>query len=433
MNLISVLKNNHLSAKFHIPKTHQRMAAAVWSLEAAEQNFVNLTANENVLSMTSSRFLTMKLGGRYLLEDLTKPPSSALTAAKGDFTFPSLGAVVNFVREGQQALSAMLGADWVEMRPLSGVHATLVTLASLTSLGDTVFSLAPGQGGHFATAPLASRIGRHGLFIPWNERANEPDYRKLCQKLKSRCGKALIFIDPGLPLGPFPLQKLRDALGPNVTIVYDASHCLGLIAGNVFLNPFNEGADIVQGNTHKSFPGAHKGIIAGRRADLFQSIRSVLDNELVSSCHTGALLANACTALEMQAYGHDYARQMTSLARGLENELASLGHPTISGSSTHIVALPVADTSQAAAVTANLMGVGMRVNSRVVGKTPLLRLGLQELTRRGLQLDDLGILAGILANSLENAMQMEKHRGEIKELARRLSSTTYSFDTKGVF
>ena len=135
----------------------------------------------------------------------------------------------------------------------------------------------------------------------------------------------------------------------------------------------------------------------------------------------------------MQAYGHDYARQMTSLARGLENELASLGHPTISGSSTHIVALPVADTSQAAAVTANLMGVGMRVNSRVVGKTPLLRLGLQELTRRGLQLDDLGILAGILANSLENAMQMEKHRGEIKELARRLSSTTHSFDTKGVF
>ena len=36
--------------------------------------------------------------------------------------------------------------------------------------------------------------------------------------------------------------------------MYDAAHVLGLIAGGQFQQPIAEGADLMMGSTHKSFP-----------------------------------------------------------------------------------------------------------------------------------------------------------------------------------
>ncbi len=402
--------------------------ASVWNLEKRERELINLTANENVLSKTSSRFLASGLSGRYLLEDLSLPRSGSLLASKGNFTFPSLGNSVDLIQRAQAALCDALQSKWIEMRPLSGVHATLVTLASLTTPGDLVVSLAPEQGGHFATTPLARQIGRNGCYIPWNEKLDKPDYVNLLRILKKNQRKSIIFIDPGLPFGPFPLSELRDVVGPKTTLVYDASHCLGLIVGGEFKNPLDEGADIVQGNTHKSFPGAHKAIIAGRKTDYGQSIKDSLDHQLVSSCHTGAILANACTALEMRTYGKEYAQHMIKLARHLESELATLGVPTVPGSSTHIVAIPLHSPAAAFEAAAQILSAGVRINSRVINGIALLRIGMQEVARRGLEPDDVQLLARVLASAYRGSATPISHLHAIKSMALRKQQIIYSFD-----
>ena len=44
--------------------------------------------------------------------------------------------------------------------------------------------------------------------------------------------------------------------------MYDGAHVLGLIAGGVFQDPLREGADIMTGSSHKTFPGPQGGFLA---------------------------------------------------------------------------------------------------------------------------------------------------------------------------
>ena len=58
---------------------------------------------------------------------------------------------------------------------------------------------------------------------------------------------------------PHPVRELRAAL-PKAVIAYDASHVMGVVAGGQFQSPIAEGADLIQGSTHKSLFGPQKGL-----------------------------------------------------------------------------------------------------------------------------------------------------------------------------
>ncbi len=63
-------------------------------------------------------------------------------------------------------------------------------------------------------------------------------------------------------LFPHPVEEAREVCDEvGASIVYDAAHVLGLIAGGQFQDPLSEGADVVTGSTHKTFPGPQGGII----------------------------------------------------------------------------------------------------------------------------------------------------------------------------
>ena len=56
------------------------------------------------------------------------------------------------------------------------------------------------------------------------------------------------------------IRKFVDDMGLQTTIMYDMAHVLGLI-GDHFQKPFEEGAEIVTGSTHKTFFGPQRGVI----------------------------------------------------------------------------------------------------------------------------------------------------------------------------
>jgi glycine hydroxymethyltransferase len=97
------------------------------------------------------------------------------------------------------------------------------------------------------------------------------------------------------------LRLLADEL--NILIAYDASHVTGLIAAGVFPNPLSEGADIMFGSTHKSFPGPQGGFVASNRHDLMVKVGNTLSPSLVTSHHLNRLPALAASILEMKEFG----------------------------------------------------------------------------------------------------------------------------------
>ena len=55
--------------------------------------------------------------------------------------------------------------------------------------------------------------------------------------------------------------------------MYDAAHVLGLIAGKQFQDPLKEGAEVLMGSTHKTFPGPQGGIILSQEEN-----KDLIDN-----------------------------------------------------------------------------------------------------------------------------------------------------------
>ena len=107
-----------------------------------------------------------------------------------------------------------------------------------------------------------------------------------------------------------PLREIAEMIAPmnpKPILLYDMAHVLGLI-GPYFQEPFQEGADIVTGSTHKTFFGPQRGVIASNMSEgteyeeLWEAIVRRVFPGSVSNHHLGTLVGLLLAAYEMNAY-----------------------------------------------------------------------------------------------------------------------------------
>ncbi|RYD04072.1 hypothetical protein N752_16915 [Desulforamulus aquiferis] len=111
-------------------------------------------------------------------------------------------------------------------------------------------------------------------------------------------------------LFPEPVAEIKAvAEKMGILVAHDSSHVTGLIAGGVYPNPLDQGADIMFGSTHKSFPGPQGGFIATRDFNIYERVGNVLAS-LVTSHHLNRLPALAVGMLEMKEFGKAYGEQI---------------------------------------------------------------------------------------------------------------------------
>lgn len=405
-----------------------RLMKDLFTEESEGKRTLNLCAYDNVLSENAKKVLSLELGVRYRLGSLAEAPSLECSRwnQKGSLFFGTLPGLERLEKAALLAAQKLFGGVGADLRPLSGVHATMATLLSVCPPGGTVASIAPSDGGHFATRDVVERSGRKSLFIPWCQKTQQPDLAGLTA-LNQAQPIDVIFLDPGCPMQPLPIREIRSLMGPSPYLVYDASHTLGLMAGGQFQDPIAEGADVLQGNTHKSFPGPQKALMiygSQRAKDL---IRAGLDAGLVSSQHTHDLMALSITLLEMEAFGKEYAETLIENARELKRCLKERGVRVFGPDETHthIVLLEFENEKESQEAFKALLKAGMTTNARVIFSRPLIRIGVQEITRRGFMPKEMGQIAEWMTRA---AGDPEGVRAEVGyELARR-TQIAYSFD-----
>lgn len=404
-------------------------AALVDGFASAQQRreaTLSLTANENVLSDTARFLGQSRHYDRYYFSGELNADCHYAAQYNG-MQFEALPEVERLKTQATAAAQQLFSAPYIEYRALSGVHCTLAMIASLTEPGDTVWSLDPACGGHFATPQLITRLGRRSAFVRLKDN-REIDLTALTPLLASP--PTAIVLDQGLTCQAFSIAPLRQWLARHglsrVLILYDASHTLGLIAGRAMPNPLDDGADILQGNTHKSFPGPHRAIIATRHGQLAARIASGLDAGLVSSPNLPCLLQLFTTLLEMGRYGAAYARRMCQNAQRLSELLADIPGWTVLPTQTHMLVLMGEHSIK---VAARLNEMGIRVNNKLLFGQPCLRLGLQEVTRLGISDEQLCVLAHLLRQVL--AGQSDRLLWpQLQTLSRQLQHVHYSFDPR---
>ncbi|HXZ98001.1 MAG TPA: serine hydroxymethyltransferase, partial [Candidatus Acidoferrum sp.] len=163
-------------------------------------------------------------------------------------------------------------AEFVDVRPVSGVCANLVTYTAFTNPGDVMMALAIPSGGHISMGKKdfnGTAGSVHGLDVEYfvfdrNEMNIDVDKTKERVEKLSNDGKRpkLATFGGSMFLFPHPVRELAEYFhGIGTTVAYDAAHVSGLIAGGQFQDPLREGADVMMMSTHKTLFGPQGGTV----------------------------------------------------------------------------------------------------------------------------------------------------------------------------
>jgi glycine hydroxymethyltransferase len=398
----------------------------------ASSKALHLTANENVLSKTATALITSSLYGRYHLGNANKRAFSGSATTFFGLMLKALPAVHELEKRAHAAAQRLFSAEYVDFRPLSGVHAIIATLAAITKPGDLVYCLDAGQGGHFATASILAGMGRRCAYLPWDDDRSALDLERTAAALRAKPANC-IYLDHSNSLFPIDIAALRAVAGNDVVIVYDGSHPLGLIAGGAFSNPLHDGCDILQGSTHKTFPGPQKGLIMTSSERLAKKISDGLDT-FVSNQHSGDVLALYLTMLEMEQSAKDYAEATVRNAVALAQFARANGFSVFSceGSATrsHQVLIDGFSGDDHLWAASKLAECGVSVNAKRTLSRNVIRIGVQEVTRRGFLQSEMRTVSDLLHRAIVEKEPSDRIRSEVHALMARFPSVNYSFDNE---
>lgn len=392
--------------------------------EKRNEEFLHLTANEPLMSETARVFMSSKIADRYFMG-----AGEDSKVDLGPFTALGFPGVASLIEAAEEAAKEMLGAYTVNLNCLSGVHAMMCAILSTTEPGDVVMTVHHDHGGHFATKGILDRVGRKHVFAEYNFETLSFDVEKLAKKFKESGAKAF-YMDVSYYLNPHNLREIREALGNDAIIIYDASHTMGLIMGQTFQNPFAEGADVICANTHKTLPGPHKGMIAFKDEKLGEHANGIINSCLFSSPITHHLIALATTILEMKEFGQAYAQQILSNSNAIAQALSEKGYSlrkanTGRFSENHQAHLLTNDLGDYKKLYNQLFENNIAVNfDNLFDKGMFIRIGTQEITRRGMKAAEMKIIADFIDRSFKG----ENIQQEVREFVSQFKKAHYSFD-----
>jgi glycine hydroxymethyltransferase len=364
------------------------------------QETINLIASENVMSPLAELLYLNDLSGRYA------------EGTVGQRYYQG----TKFVDVLEDALSRrfakVLGAGFVDVRPISGTIANLATYFALVPEGGVVASLPVKYGGHIShnTVGGLKALRLKAVDLPWDVENFNVDVdaaRKVIEEKKPN----LIILGASLYLFPHPVGKIAEiAKTVGAYVLHDSAHVFGLIVGGVFPNPLREGAHVITTSTHKTFPGPQGGLIATVLGDEVNAqIQKAVFPMFTSNYHLHRYAATYVTLVEMETFGREYATKVVENAKALAEALSAEGITPVAErqgfTKTHQVAVDVSkfggDKVAALLEEANII---VNKNALPWDKSVLrpsgIRMGVQEMTRFGMGRDEMREIARFIARVL---------------------------------
>lgn len=404
---------------------------------------INLIASENTPSEAVRRVQVSDFMGRY---------------AEGH---PNEGEKVNRYYQGTryideiecmatQEILDLFGVKQADVRPLSGNAANTALALGWLRGGDTIVANSTDAGGHISHGPVGvfgRRIQMRGQslkmgspnsihlhYLPLTPDHYHVDAKKTIE-LVDQVAPQVVIMGKSLFLFPEPVSEVAAfCKTKNIPLLYDGAHVLGLIAGGQFQAPLHEGATWMTGSTHKTFPGPQRGVILGHMdAEDEKKYWPAADRGVFpgssSNHHLNTLPALLVAAREMKKYGQKYALQIVRNAQALGRSLDELGTPVeardFGYTQSHMIAVNVSQACGGVEVAKHLEANDIIVNYNMVPgdtdpKNPSgLRIGVQEMTRFGMNERAMGELAQLIHDAITGKnvkSQVNALRGRFTEM-----------------
>jgi glycine hydroxymethyltransferase len=364
-----------------------------------DQTCLNLNPASNVMNPRAEAMLSAGLGSR---------PSLGYPGDKYEMGLEAIESIEVIAAE---LAARVFQARYAEVRVGSGALANLYAFLATCEPGDPIIVPPPAIAGH-ATHHSAGAAGLCRLQIvsaPVATHAYTVDVEALAELARVVRPK-LITIGGSLNLVPHPVAAIREiADGVGATVLFDAAHLSGLIAGHAWPNPLDQGAHVMTMSTYKSLGGPPGGLLVTNDATIAQRVEAIPYPGLTANFDAGKTAALAQTLLDWTVTGSDYAAAMIDTARALAENLTAGGLPVFRrnqiATTSHQLAIEAGrfGGGQAAARRlrrANLLtcGIGLPI-AEVPGDVNGLRLGTPEVARLGMTATDMRTLADFIQHA----------------------------------
>ena len=391
-----------------------------------------MIASENILSPLVREACNSDLHGRYA-EGL---PGKRYYQGCEDFdTIESIGI---------ELAKNVFNCNFANIQSTSGTNSNLGALKALTKPGQTITAVSTADGGHISHARMGA-VGMRGLDLvtyPWDEERMEPDIdaaAELIRKIKPN----LALFGQSVFLFPTPLKELSEAAHEvGAKVMYDGAHVLGLIAGKQFQSPLTEGADVMTGSSHKTFPGPQGGFVLSNSEDskFTKRLNNGIFPGVCSSYHLHHVAGKVIALSEFEKFGESYAKDIISNAKSLAQALAEEGFGVLAEdrgyTASHQVLTRHGDIDSGAGKDAALIleKSGIITNMNMLpGDTKAmapsgLRLGTPELTRVGMGPDEMKDVARFFSRALIKREDPKIIKNDIKEFKSNYQTVNYCFE-----
>jgi glycine hydroxymethyltransferase len=345
----------------------------------------------------------------------------------------------------------LFGCNWADVRLVSGTHANLATFKgiSLATKNNRMVVLPLSAGAHITHdySGLAGRV----LGLETINHAYDID------ELNIDAEKSAIIIDAARPgivtfggsVFPFP-HPVKELAGvakeTGAYVVYDAAHVLGLIAGGEFQDPFGEGVDFITASTHKTFPGPQGGVILANCEDermkkAIKKVQHAVFPLSASNTHLGRLPALGLAALELKLYGKELAKQTIKNAQTagkclFESGVKVLGHKN-GFTCSHQITVDVREYGGGQKIAFSLEDAHIILNKNLLpydnqhnrGDPSGLRIGFQDVTRRGFKTGDIEYLCSLMLDVMKGKRTAAEVQKDVIKLRQSFKDIKYGFQS----
>lgn len=349
----------------------------------------------------------------------------------GELTFSHIAPLDDLNEMARNLTLELFHAQECDIRLLSGLSGLNVLLFSLLGDQEILFRMADQHGGHTSTPHISRRmnIDSYDMVLGGDYRLDLDHFSDLYRHAKPK----VVFLDASYVLFPYPVAQIREIVGPETLVIYDASHMIALIAGGLFQSPFDDGADIIHATTHKSLWGPQKSMILFKRKDACSEHVQRNVEMLVSNTQMHHVFALYLALLEFREYGKSYARDLAANARYFAGRLDAQGLTVAAREQGYTQSnqlwLELGTKEEAIRQFKKLDRLCISANLITAPRGCWgLRLGMNGITRLGAGEPCLDELARILGDLFFERKPISVLEDGMRELRTALGGPKYSFD-----
>jgi glycine hydroxymethyltransferase len=331
---------------------------------------------------------------------------------------------------------------YADHRLMGSMLGNMAVYHAMTEPGDVIMSAPQPFGGHSSNrvdGPAGMR-GLNIVDIPFDPGELEVDldaFKVVAQHVRPK----LVVMGMSMTLFPLPVREMSDIIAEwSGQFIYDGAHQAGLIAGKQFQDPLNEGAVVLTGSAGKTFSGPQSGMILWNDPDLTGPLAEAIFPVLVATHQVNRVAALAVSAAEMLEFGKVYMAQIVKNAQALGRALQDRGIPMLGEkrgfTRTQQVIGNVKSFGGGMEVAHRLAEANLITNKNLIpedgpedwDRPSGLRIGTIEITRLGMNENDMETIADFIARVLIEAEDTETVRKDVVDFRLPRQTLYYDFD-----